>query len=69
MENLKISIRPARIEDGEIIGKFQIACAKETEQKDLHLRTVEAGVLRILSSMRSGPMGPLKLGEYLVVEK
>lgn len=65
-ENLEINIRMARSEDAETIVNFQIACAMETESVRLSPRTVEAGVLRIISFM--GISSVQGLGEYIVVQ-
>ena len=61
---MKLIIRIATMEDGETIGAFQIACAKESENRDLSPREVEAGVCSILSLMGT----PAARGEYIVVE-
>jgi ribosomal protein S18 acetylase RimI-like enzyme len=49
-----IKIRKAKIEDLEIIVKFNYNLAKETEDKELHLETLTNGVKAILSDESKG---------------
>lgn len=65
---LEIKIRHAKDADVETIINFQIACAKETEDRDLFLPDIERAVSLIITSMLTGPLGPPILGEYIVVE-
>ncbi len=65
---LEIKIRHAKDEDVEKIIDFQIACAKETEDRKLFLPDIERAVSLIITSMATGPLVPSTLGEYIVVE-
>jgi GNAT superfamily N-acetyltransferase len=62
MEKQNVIIRKAVSDDAEAIRDFQLACAKETEQKTLHPHIVEKGVLYVLSLMCT----PASVGEYVV---
>lgn len=60
----KINGRLAEFPDWGQIVEFQIACAKETEGKELDPKKVEEGVKNILEKMHS----PFMIGNYFVLE-
>lgn len=60
MNTTPVQVRPARLEDAEIIAAFNTAIARETENKTLRPETVRAGVERVLTDA--------SLGRYYVAE-
>lgn len=73
-----ISIRPAQYGDLEVITTYQIACAKESEDRELNPQQVESGVRQVLPPRWRMPWrsknglvqknGLPSLGEYFVAE-
>ncbi len=51
---MKIQIRPATLEDREIIAGFNTAMATETEQKKLDAAVIDRGVHRLLEDPDRG---------------
>lgn len=58
MKSLKLSVRPATIQDAGDIARWQVAMASETEGMQLHLDTVSAGVNHVFAHP--------EIGEYLI---
>jgi ribosomal protein S18 acetylase RimI-like enzyme len=54
LPTMNLIIRPARLNDAEVICEFNRLMAKETENKDLDPSTLKAGVAAMLSDPHKG---------------